>query len=240
MTILRGGADDMADSVNGDLGTVMADLARSLSTPGDLDGILRRVTAATVSVIPGTDCADVLMISGRKKFESLAPTSDLPPQLDTVQVQLGQGPCLDAAVDAFLVCSNDLEFETRWPRFTKAALDAGVRSMLSFQLYTHTDVAGALNLFAFKPNAFDDESVAVGEVLAAHAAIAIVAARTDLQLRSALANRDIIGQAKGMLMERFRVPADQAFEMLIKLSQDSNTPLSQIATRIVEAGPDGS
>jgi transcriptional regulator with GAF, ATPase, and Fis domain len=230
----------MAESVNSNIGTVMADLARSLSTPDDLDGVLRRVTSASVSMIPGTDCADILIVSGRKKFESLASTSELPPQLDAVQVKFGQGPCLDAAVDAFLVRSNDLEFEARWPRFTKAALDAGVRSMLSFQLYTRTDTAGALNLFAFEPNAFDDESIEVGEVLAAHAAVAIIAARTDLQLRSALVNREIIGQAKGMLMERFRIPADQAFGLLTKLSQDSNTPLSQIAKRIVEAGPDSS
>ncbi|WP_368680788.1 GAF and ANTAR domain-containing protein (plasmid) [Rhodococcus opacus] len=214
----------------------LAETARTFTGQRNLDGVLQSATRAAVELIPGADSADILIIRGKKKFESVASTAQLPVELDRVQERLGEGPCVDAAADAFVTRSDDLEFETRWPRFTKAALDAGVASMLSFQLYTKTDTAGALNLFASQPNAFDAESVAIGEALAAHAAIAITAERTELQLHSAVASRDIIGQAKGMLMERFTVPADRAFEMLIALSQDTNTPLATVAARIVEDG----
>ncbi|WP_421097034.1 GAF and ANTAR domain-containing protein [Rhodococcus sp. As11] len=121
--------------------------------------------------------------------------------------------------------------------FTAAAVDAGVRSILSFRLYTHDVEAGALNLFSSEPNVFDEVSIHIGEVLAAHAALAFVSARRQMQLHSAIASRDLIGQAKGMLMERFAVDADRAFAMMVALSQESNVPVPTIASRIVELGP---
>lgn len=220
-----------------DLGRLMADVARGWAVSSDLDTTLRGITDTAVSMIPGADSADILMIVG-KRFESHGSTSDLPEQMDALQQRLGEGPCVDAALDARVTRSNDLTDERRWPRFTRHALDAGVRSTLSFQLYTGNHTSGALNLFAKTRHAFDDESVLIGEVLAAHAAIAIAAARTAEQLLSAVASRDMIGQAKGMLMERFGIDAAQAFAMLTKLSQDSNTPLADVATKIVELGPD--
>jgi GAF domain-containing protein len=220
-----------------DLGRLMADVARGWAVSSDLDTTLRGITDTAVSMIPGADSADILMIVG-KRFESHGSTSDLPEQMDALQQRLGEGPCVDAALDARMTRSNDLTEERRWPRFTRHALDAGVRSTLSFQLYTGNHTSGALNLFAKTRHAFDDESVLIGEVLAAHAAIAIAAARTAEQLLSAVASRDLIGQAKGMLMERFRIDATQAFAMLTKLSQDSNTPLAEVATKIVDLGPD--
>jgi GAF domain-containing protein len=214
----------------------LAEMARSLTDQRDLDGVLRAVTTAAVELIPGADSADILIISGKNTFESHAATSQLPVELDRAQERLGEGPCIDAAVEAFITRSDDFTSETRWPRFTKEALAAGISSMLSFQLYTKTSTAGALNLFASTPHAFGDESVAIGEAFAAHAAIAIASERAGLQLHSAIATRDIIGQAKGIVMERFQVPADRAFEMLIKLSQETNIPLVRVATRIVGSG----
>lgn len=220
------------------LGTMMAELARSWTAPPDFEHTLHAVTTAAVELIPGADSADILTIAGRRRFESLAPTSALPADLDAVQARYGEGPCVEAALDGEVVRSDDLEIETRWPEFTREAVGSGVRSVVSFRLYTRIDVVGALNVLATTANAFDDESVAIGEVLAAHAAIAIVADRRETQLRSALVRRDLIGQAKGMLMERFGVGADQAFTMLVTLSQQSNTPLAQVAERVVDLGPD--
>ncbi|MGU3586862.1 GAF and ANTAR domain-containing protein [Rhodococcus sp. C26F] len=219
------------------LSRIMAELARSFDDAGtDLDATLQRITVAAAELIPGTDSADILIITGRGKFESHAATSQLSPQIDSLQARAGQGPCVDAAMDTTLVRSDDLTTETRWPQFTAAAVDAGVRSILSFRLYTHDMQAGALNLFSMRPNAFDAESVHIGEALSAHAAIAFVAARREQQLHSAIASRDLIGQAKGMLMERFAVGADRAFAMMITLSQETNLPVATIAARIVECG----
>jgi transcriptional regulator with GAF, ATPase, and Fis domain len=219
------------------LGATMAELARTYSGTRTLEQTLSAVTASALDLIPGIDCADILMID-RKKYTSHAPTSALPTKLDAVQEIVRQGPCVDAADGHTVICSDDLEFESRWPRFTKAALEAGVRGVLSFQLYTRKESAGALNLFAFEPHTFDENAVATGEILAAHAAIAIVAGRKEHQFHSALASRDLIGQAKGMLMERFGVTADRAFELLTTLSQQSNTPLADLAADIVDRGPD--
>jgi ANTAR domain len=113
------------------------------------------------------------------------------------------------------------------------SVEIGVLSGLSLKLYTADRTAGALNLFSFKPKAFDAEDETTGVVLAAHAA-AIRARRQGEQLESALSTRDRIGQAKGIIMERFGVDDVQAFEMLRRLSQDSNTRLIEVAQRVIE------
>lgn len=235
---MRRAVPPMNDFDHDSLGVMMADLARSWTAPSDLGGTLRNVTKAAVDLIPGADSADILTITGRRKYDSFAPTSALPAELDSVQAQFGEGPCVDAAADGSVTRSDDLENERRWPQFTREAVRSGVRSIVSFRLYTHSDVAGALNVLAMKAHAFGDEAVTVGEVLAAHAAIAVTSGQRESQLRSALVNRDLIGQAKGMLMERFSVGADQAFEILVKLSQTSNTPVAAIAAKVVGLGPD--
>jgi GAF domain-containing protein len=132
------------------------------------------------------------------------------------------------------VRTDDFREETRWPAYSAAAAKIGVLSGLSFKLYTADRTAGALNLFGFKPNPWDSESETIGLVLAAQAAAAILASREGEQLRSALSTRDRIGQAKGIIMERFSVDEVRAFEMLRKLSQETNTRLVDIAQRIIE------
>ena len=110
-----------------------------------------------------------------------------------------------------------------------------VRSSLSIQLYVSDLDMGALNLYSDRPHAFDDETCNLAHILATHAAVAISGARRSSQFRSALASRDIIGQAKGMLMERFDVDAVRAFDLIRKLSQNTNTRLSDVAERLVHA-----
>src|SRR4051812_2478640 len=107
----------------------MATLTRDVSQSRPVDDVLADVTTAAVKLIAAVDVADVLLIQDGK-FRSMAPTSDLAPRLDTVQQETGQGPCLEAAVGETLIRSNDLATESRWPRFTTAAMDAGVRSIL--------------------------------------------------------------------------------------------------------------
>ncbi|MFC9553817.1 GAF and ANTAR domain-containing protein [Rhodococcus sp. NPDC056960] len=196
------------------------------------------MTAAAVASVSGADSAGILVVKSKKTFASHAGTSELPEQLDAVQEKLGEGPCVEAALNAMVVRSDDFRTEPRWPNFARAAVDAGVHSSMSFQLYTQRDSMGALNLFSFTPHGFGVEDEAIAEALAAHAAMALSAARHHEQFRSALASRDIIGQAKGMIMERFAVDAVRAFEMLATLSQDSNTSLTVVAEKLVALGPE--
>jgi GAF domain-containing protein len=196
--------------------------------------VLFDVTATATEIIPGTDTAGVLLVGKGGKFESLAGTTDLPHRLDELQMTFNEGPCVEAALDDVIVRTDDFRAEARWPKYSAAAVEIGVLSGLSIKLYTAERTAGALNLFAFKPNAFDAEDETTGVVLAAHAAAAILASRHGEQLESALSTRDRIGQAKGIIMERFGIDDVQAFEMLRRLSQDSNTRLIDVAQRVID------
>jgi GAF domain len=178
----------------------MVALTEKASSPIGIDAVLQNVTAAAVELIAGVHCADVLLVSGPDMFRSVAATSQLAIDLDGMQRQFRQGPCLDAAVDHSVILCNDLGKDSRWPCFAKAAIAAGVHAMLSFQLYTHNGRMGALNLFGLTPDVFTLEAEALG-ALATHIANAFIADDKELQFKSALNSRDVIGQAKGMIME---------------------------------------
>jgi GAF domain-containing protein len=212
----------------------MAELARAAAAPRNVNDVLFDVTATARELIPGTDTAGVLLVGKGGKFESLAGTDDLPHQLDELQMTLNEGPCVEAALDELIVRTDDFRSEERWPKYSAAAVEMGVLSGLSFKLYTADRTAGALNLFAFKPHAFDGQDETTGVVLAAHAAAAILASRHGEQLESAVSTRDRIGQAKGIIMERFGIDDVQAFDMLRRLSQDSNTRLIDVAQRVID------
>jgi GAF domain-containing protein len=224
----------MAELSGSELATRMAALAREVAAPSSVEHVLNNVTSTAKELIAGADAVGVLLIKKGGNFESHAGTSDLPHQLDALQEKFQEGPCYEAAVDELIVRTDDFRTETRWPQYSPAAVDLGVLSGLSFKLYTSNTTAGALNIFSFSPNAFDGDAEAMGSVLAAHAAAAILASRHGEQLQSALLTRDLIGQAKGVLMQRFRVDAVQAFELLRQLSQTSNTKLVDVAQRVVD------
>jgi len=203
---------------NYDLAQRMAELARASAAPRSVEKVLPDVTAAAMELIPGADTAGVLLIGKGGKWDSVANTSELPHRLDELQMLFNEGQ--------------------RWPRYSAAVVEIGVLSGLSFKLYTSDRTAGALNLFSFKVNAFDAEDETTGVVLAAHAAAAILASRQGEQLQSALSTRDRIGQAKGIIMERFGVDDMKAFDMLRTLSQDSNTRLVDVAQQVIDTRGD--
>jgi transcriptional regulator with GAF, ATPase, and Fis domain len=216
----------------------MEGLTQSASKSTCINTILQSVTTTAVELIGGADCADVLLISGPDMFRSMAATSQLAIDIDGMQQRFRQGPCLDAAVGHSVVLCNDLAHDPRWPDFTKAAMSVGVHALLSFQLFTHNGRMGALNLFGLTPDVFTAEAEALGAMLATHIANAFIADDKELQFKSALNSRDTIGQAKGMIMERFGVDAVQAFQLLTKLSQQSNIRVAEVAAEIVARGPE--
>ncbi len=228
----------MADESEHELALRMAELARSFAGPHKVREVLAGVTTAAVEMIPSADTAGVLLVAKGGKFESLEGTSQLIYELDELQERYGSGPCIDAAVDQLIVRVDDFGTDQRWPEYSQAVCQTGVRSSLSFKLYTGNRTAGALNIFSMKPHAFDGESEAIGSVLAAHAAAALIASRQGEQLQSALTTRDVIGQAKGIIMQRYNVDAIRAFEMLRQLSQSMNTRLIDVSQRVVDTRGD--
>jgi hypothetical protein len=216
-----------------DLAVHMAKLAQSVAVPRSVKDILATVTAAAVELIPGADTAGVLWLH-KGGFESLGDVTDLPEKLDQLQHDWQEGPCYQAALEDTVVRTDDFRDEQRWPRYAPAAVELGVLSGLSFKLFTAERAAGALNLFGFESQAWDADAETIGTVLAAHAAAAILASRQDEHMQAALASRDRIGQAKGVIMERFGVDEIRAFEMLRVLSQESNSKLVDIAQRVLD------
>jgi transcriptional regulator with GAF, ATPase, and Fis domain len=187
-------------------------------------------------MVPGVDEGSVSVVTGRRNIGSQAPTGDLPMQVDALQEETQQGPCLDAAYKQLTVRVTDMASETRWPEFARRASQAGAASMLSLQLYVEGDNLGALNLYSRTPNAFDDESEQVGLLFASHAAVAYAGVRKEAQLAQAVDSRDLIGQAKGILMERYKITPERAFLVLTRASQKSNRKLHDIATELVRHG----
>jgi GAF domain-containing protein len=219
----------------------IADLARMMHAVPESDDatdrVIEAITAGAVANVPGVRYAGVLVVDRDEgTFDTLAPTDDVMIHLDRLQKETGQGPCLEAAWEHHMVRVDDIATDPRWPDLSRRTLDeTPARSSLSFQLFTHRGAMGALNLFSDETDVFDDESEEVGLIFATHAALALFRARQQGDFRSALASRDQIGQAKGMVMERFTIDAVQAFELLRRLSQDTNTPLVDVARQIIDA-----
>lgn len=218
---------------NHDLALRMAELAQVISLR-DVDNVLVDVTAAAKELIPGVDIAGVLLVGKGGTHQTLAPTSDVMFKLDELQMTTGEGPCLQAALDEIVIRTDDFRNEPRFPNYAPKVVEPGLLSALSLKLYTADRTAGALNLFGYEPRPWNSEAETIGMVLAAHAASAILASRESEQLQSALSTRDRIGQAKGIIMERFKIDDVRAFEMLRKLSQDTNTKLVDVAHRVID------
>jgi GAF domain-containing protein len=216
----------------------MATLVRELhdNDPTDVDDALDRLTRAAVDHIPGVTHAGITITNRGGGIDTPAGTTRYPALLDQIQQRHREGPCVEAAWEHHTVRVDDLAGDHRWPRYRRDALaQTPIRSVLSFEMFANDRTMGALNVYAEQPRAFDAASIDVGLVYATHAALAWNAVRREHQFRSALASRDIIGQAKGMLMERYDVDAVHAFDLLVRLSQESNTPLAAIAHKLVEA-----
>jgi ANTAR domain/GAF domain len=211
---------------------LVADLHQraSLDTPA----LLRELIAGAAESVPGAQYSGITVTERRRHSQSAAATHRYPVMLDEIQSRYQQGPCLTAAALQDSVRIDDLDAEDRWPLYREEALkQTPIRSILSFGMFREGGTTAALNFYAEPVNAFDDGSVNLGLIFASHTALVWNMMRRDQQFRSALASRDIIGQAKGRLMERFDIDAAETFELLRRLSQESNTPIAHIAQRVV-------
>ena len=219
------------------LSEVMSQIARSLQERhGDVQATLELITEAAVGAVQGAEEASISYVIARRRVETRAATGHLSQSFDDLQTRIGQGPCLDSVRDAITVRVHDMGTETRWPLFAREAAGLGVLSSLSFQLFVEGDNLGALNLYARRRHAFGEAAEDTGLVFAAHAAIALSGAQHEHNLRTALTSRDLIGQAKGILMERYRLSAAQAFALLVQASSRTNRKLVDIAEELSSTG----
>jgi GAF domain-containing protein len=227
---------DQPADLGGGLAGRLSELARELQQEQDTEAILAIIVHAARELIPHVTEASVSLVIGRREIQSRAASGELPLRVDALQSESGQGPCLDAAYDQRVVRVPDLSKDMRWPDFAQAAYDIGARSMLSIQLFVEGDKLGALNLYGDEVNVFDEESEQIALLVAAHAAIAFSDAKEIEELTQALDTRDLIGQAKGILMERFKITPQQAFLVLTKASSESNIKLRDVADHLTSSG----
>jgi GAF domain-containing protein len=214
----------------------IAELVQQLHSRPDTDSdtVLAELAEHAAVEIPGAMYAGVTLTRTAKHIDTPAATHKWPIVLDEIQQLHREGPCLTAAWEEKTIHVADLETDERFPLYRRDALQrTPIRSVMAFQMFVAGETMGALNVYAEEPRAFGQTSRDIGLIFAAHSSVAWNSVRRDEQFKRALASRDTIGQAKGMIMERYGVDAVQAFEVLRKLSQDSNVPLVQVATELV-------
>ena len=191
---------------------------------------------AALELIPGAGEASIPGAEVRRTIRCHAPSFDLPASVDRLQQGHGQGPCLDAAYEQKIVRVPDFRHEHRCPSFAPAALQAGAESMLCFQLYTDGDDPGALNVYGAETGAFDENSEEAGLLVAAHAAVAFAGTQDISHVQEAPATRDLVGQAKGILMERFKTTAQQALVVLTTAGSRNYIKLREVAGHLATTG----
>ncbi|TWS26828.1 GAF and ANTAR domain-containing protein [Tsukamurella conjunctivitidis] len=218
----------------------MGEIARLLrEQSSDSESLLTAATQFAVDQVPGADFACVTLVDPKGGISHPVVIGEEAQRVADVQRDLEEGPSVGATFESTtILLLEDTSTDDRWPRFASAAHAAGVGSILSFCLYVQNEAYGTLDLMAREPHAFDAESISIGSLYAVHAAVAFSAVREKEQIRAALTTRDVIGQAKGMIMERYKLDSDAAFRLLARLSQDSNVRLAEVAEQVIEAGPE--
>ncbi|WP_249998651.1 GAF and ANTAR domain-containing protein [Actinoplanes sp. M2I2] len=223
-----------------DPGDAFARLGRIKLSETDLHGVLDTIADLAKNTIPGAKEVSVTLIRGENAYTA-AFTGDLALKLDESQYRAGHGPCLDAAAAAATLSLPRIDQESRWPGWTPQALGSGVQSSLSVGLPVQEAVTGAMNIYATEPEAFDDDAVELAETFAGYAAVVLAnahlydaTATLAEQMRAAMASRAVIEQAKGIIMAERRCTADEAFQILTRMSQNANHKLRDVAVILVE------
>jgi GAF domain-containing protein len=212
-------------------------LVRTLRLPaGDGDDLVSRIVGEAVRLVPLARHAGVIVTDPDKNLRTVFASDAVPRQLDALQMQMGTGPCLTAARKQIVVRMHDIAADTRWPEFRSAAARCDVGSMLCVPLFIDDQLLGTLSLYGGRPDAFRDDAEPIARLLATLSAVALADSFQRARIERALRNRDLIGQAKGILMSRHGLRADAAFEMLRTHSQRTNSKLVAVAERVVETG----
>lgn len=211
-------------------------LARALHVKdAELQPTLDAIVANAAAAHPAArDAGLILLASG--KLVPQATTGSAPQLLDAKQQELGDGPCIEAARKQTMIVVSDTGDDTRWPEFSAEAQAREVRSLLCAPLWASDRCMGSLTLYSQRPAAFSQQDVQLIELFAALAALALAEAQRTSQLREAITTRDLIGQAKGILMERYKISADTAFSTLNRTSQTLNVKLAAIARHLTQTG----
>lgn len=210
---------------------VLAERVRHLAG-ADISATLLSITELAVETTV-SDHASVTLIERDGSLNSAAITDETARAADSLQYQLTEGPCLTAAETGGYYVIPDTATDPRWPRWGPAVHELGIRSVLSIHLFTANRVLGALNLYDATARSYTEEEILACRVVAAHASVALAGMRVEQDLWRAVDSRHLIGQAQGMLMERYSINSEQAFSVLRRYSQNHNLKLTVVAEHLV-------
>jgi GAF domain-containing protein len=222
----------IAEHNDRELADVMAEVALTLHEPESVDDVLGRLVRVARDAIPAEFVG--VSIASPKGIHTAAASDPLVTKLDQVQYELSEGPCLDAMRHHTATPVADLRTDNRWPRFGPRAVAAGVISQMGIEIFRQRSTVGGLNLYASRPNAFDDDTRHAAALFARHAGLALEKSLTITNLTEALQTRQIIGQAIGIVMQRYTLDEAQAFKHLVRISQTTNIKLRDVARSVVD------
>jgi len=216
-----------------DVAAALAAATRDLSDPQDLDATLGTIVSVARHSMPDIDHVGISVSHRDGRVETRAMSDEVVGQLDRLQYDLGEGPCLHAMDSGATVVVSHARHEQRWPQFIPAAVQMGLRSQLGVRLHVGDHTIGALNMYSFSADEISAESEQLAELFAAHAALALGHAQRVENLNAALASRKVIGLALGILMERLGIDEDRAFAYLTRISASTETKLRDVAASVV-------
>jgi transcriptional regulator with GAF, ATPase, and Fis domain len=210
-----------------------AELATELHGSVGVDETLEAVVQFALQALTCT-YAGVVLVTRGGRLEIAAVTDPVVETIYQWQLETGEGPVITAAREQVLVRVQDAAEDPRWPRWAEMVTSLGVRSVLQVPLTVAGRVGGVLTLFNNKPDRFSDDDEAVAHILARHASIAVATARHEENLAQAVDARKLVGQAMGILMERYDLDSDRAFAVLRRYSQDGNVKLRDVAQQLID------
>jgi GAF domain-containing protein len=216
-----------------DSSTFFSQMALDLHDEPTAERTIERI-ADYARIATTCDDAGIIMVQARNQIETAAATSQRVAESHNLQIVHDEGPCLDAIEGEPIYQSADVANDPRWPHWGPAVAKLGIRSVLSIRLETRTRRYGSLNLYADRLGGFDDDDLAVATIFVRHAAVALANAHNEEGLQVAIDARKLIGQAQGILMERFDLDADRAFVFLRRQSQAHNVKLRYVAEWVVD------
>ena len=215
------------------LATALARASETINESHTFTEALDAVVHATRASLPEFPHVSISLKRRDGTFETAAGTDQLVWELDGVQYDLGEGPCVQAVEHEPVVVVPELRHDQRWPGYVAAAVTRGVRSQVAVRLFADNRHVAGLNLYSTEHDEVDQMSADTAQLFATHAAIILGHAQQEDQLNQALTSRKVIGQAIGILMERYRIDADRAFQFLLRASSTSNVKLRDVAQEVV-------
>ena len=226
----------MTNSGEFDVAQALAHAATSMAVRGNPDDTLNAIVYAAREAVPGFNEVSATVVAADGALTTMSATNSLAQDLDSLQYALGEGPCVSALRNQELILVQRLEQEQRWPRYTPRAVEAGIRSQMAVHLAADEEVLGSLNFYSTVRDTIAPEAYHRASLFATHAALALGYARRLEAVHASAETHRLIGQAIGMLVERFEIGDDRAFYYLVRVASAGGLELRQVAREVVDQG----